>query len=367
MARRRSNRQRALFALVTAVIVLDLGEVLARLYPPPDPRAPATGGGDFSVLLHGSPWLLWEIQPGDRVENGNSVHVNELGFRGATPGPKSRPRAMSLGDSSIYGYGVKDDEVFTSVLGDKFDADFINGGVPGYSSFQSLNLLDMRGLALEPDLLLVGNLWSDNNFDTFVDRDLLATYAGWQGSTGWRVRTALSHSALFRWVDFAVRVGPQGTQARKVGWQLGSGEPGSGTRRVAVNDYAANLDGFCDRMRMLGGGVVFVVLPSREDIDPLSAGPGWEVYRNVMRETAKRHNVPVVEAPEAFKASGHTADDLFLDLMHPTPLGHALLADTVAASLTAAGWPATPLRVSPPSSERPVYTDRMAGRTGGAE
>ena len=34
----------------------------------------------------------------------------------------------------------------------------------------------------EPDLLVVANIWSDNNFDSFIDKDLLATTMGFEES-----------------------------------------------------------------------------------------------------------------------------------------------------------------------------------------
>ena len=52
----------------------------------------------------------------------------------------------------------------------------------GYSSFQSVNLLHLRGLSTEPDLFVIGNIWSDNNFDSFIDKELLATYTGYEQS-----------------------------------------------------------------------------------------------------------------------------------------------------------------------------------------
>lgn len=352
--------RRLLWSVLPLVIATLIGEGLARAWPPPDPRAPAKGDPG-EILLHGNPWLLWELQPGDREEKGRAVHVNTLGFRDQARGEKTRPRVLAVGDSSVYGFGVRDDEVFTSLLERRFDADFINGAVPGYSTYQALNLLDMRGFALDPDVILVGNLWSDNNFDSFTDKDLLATYAGWQASTSGLVRPLLARSALFRWLDWTVRVAPRGAAARAVGWQVGGLDPRTGYRRVAVNDYAANLDAFCERMEGRGGGVIFLLLANTEDIDHLSAAPAWEVYRQAMRETAERHDAPLVDIPAAFQTSGRSADALFLDAMHPTAVGHDLIADAVAQALTDRGWPERPLRVQTATDARPTYSDGFEG------
>ncbi len=343
--------------MLLGVAVLVFAELFARLVPPPDPRTP-TAGDARGVLLHGSPWLLWELHVGDFLERGIPVHVNAAGFRDATRGPKTRARVLSVGDSTIYGYGVRDGEVFTSLLEKRFDADFINGGVPGYSTFQSLNFLDMRGLALDPDVLLVGSLWSDNNFDTFQDADLLAAYADFQQSNTRRFRRVLSHSVLFQWADWTLRVAPRGDEARKVGWMINKQGDIEGARRVDINDYAANLEAFADRMQAHGGGVVYLLPPNREDLLPPGEAPRWAIYRQVMRDVAARHHAPIVDGPAAFGAAGLGVDDLFQDQMHPTAIGHAVLAEAVAKVLDASGWPAVPLRIQAADSALQTYEDR---------
>lgn len=363
----RPRWRRLLVGVAVASALLAAGEVGFRLVPPPAVGdVPAAQAGD-DTLMNGNPWLLWELVPGDHVERGGHVHVNAAGFRDRDRGPKTRPRALALGDSSVYGFGNDDDEVFTARLEARLDADFVNGGVPGYSSFQALNLLQGRGLALDPDVLLVATLWSDNNFDSFRDRDLLADYAGWSRTPTARLRAALSGSALFRGLDWHLRVAPAGARARTVGWQVGGDDPRSGNRRVALDDYAANLDSFCTIMAARGGGVVFLLLPNREDIAALSADPAWGPYRDTMRAAAARCAAPLVDGPAAFRASGRSADALFLDLMHPTPVGHALLADAVETTLRAVSWPATPLRARAPHGPATPGPDRFEGHGTAAE
>lgn len=354
--------KRVAAGLAVAGALLLGAEGAARLAPTPSPATPAGDAVDGSVLLNGDPWLLWSLRPGDHEEVGVPVHVNALGLRDRDRGPKVKPRALALGDSSVYGFGVRDEEVFTALLEAAGGAEYVNAAVPGYSSYQALNLLDLRGWSLDPDLLVVGTLWSDNNFDSFSDWDLLASYAGWRASPVRSARLALERSALFRWLDWTFRVAPQSARARKVGWQVGGDAPRSGSRRVDIAAYAENLDAFCARMHARGGGVVFLVLPNREDVEPISGDPAWEPFRRVMRETAARWGAPVAEAPAAFKASGRSADALFLDQMHPTPIGHRLLAEVVGAALRARGWPGTPITLTAPSSPMPTWPDPFEGK-----
>ncbi|MBM4366253.1 MAG: SGNH/GDSL hydrolase family protein, partial [Deltaproteobacteria bacterium] len=167
---------------LVALLCLAALEIASRSSPAPSMVTvpEAAEGGD--TLMNGNPWLLWELVPGVYREKGGHVTVNRSGLRDRERGPRSRPRALAVGDSSVYGFGNDDDEVFTSILESRLPADFVNAAVPGYSTFQVINQLRGRTLALDPDLLLVATLWSDNNFDSFSDKDLLASYAGWTDS-----------------------------------------------------------------------------------------------------------------------------------------------------------------------------------------
>ncbi len=345
--------------MAVATLVLAVAEAGARLHPAPSAAAVAPAGALGEILMNGNPWLLWELMPGRHEEKGAVITVNSAGFRDAERGPKSRPRALAIGDSSVYGFGVHDNEVFTSLLEARIPADFINVAVPGYSTFQSLNQLRARGLSLKPDLLLVASLWSDNNFDSFSDKDLLASYAGWTASAQGRIRAWLQGSAIFQRLDWQWRVKPAAENAKKVGWQVGGDDPRSGNRRVALSDYLANLDAFCAVMAECGGGVVFVTLANREDIAAVSMQPAWGPYRDAMVAAAARCHAPLVDIVAPFRASGRSADALFLDQMHPTPEGHALMADTLAAALAA--WPETPIRAVPTRTPPVAPADPFEG------
>ncbi len=304
------------------------------------PRSPQQGAPN----MLGNPYLLWEIAPGVRDEQGVRITINSRGLRGPepeVPKPAGMRRFVTTGDSSVFGFGVEDDEVFNRVAADRLGpgVEGLCGAIPGYSSYQSINLLRMRVLDLDPDLIVIANIWSDNNFDSFVDKDLLTEYRAYKEGFVSRSRRLLTRSAIFRLIDWQLRVKQTAVNIQKVGWMLGR-DYQVGKRRVQIDEYARNLQTLVDMARSNGAEAMFVMLANEEDVPKVEGGPGaaWDPYRQVMRDAAARNGAPLLEVPPIFQASGLTDHDLFLDQMHPTARGHALIGDALAALLKDRHW-----------------------------
>ena len=163
---------------------------------------------------------------------------NKLGFRGPvpeTPRPTGTERILVVGDSSFFGFGVSDGETLhyslaRALLERGVQADVINGAIPGYSIAQTRLWLEDKGWSLEPTLLIVANLWSDNNIDAFRDRDLLH-------SRRFAHLNPLAHSDFIRLLASFLPT----TETRVVTWNPKTNWPGKRTRRVPVNEYVAML------------------------------------------------------------------------------------------------------------------------------
>ena len=346
-------RRALLQAVLLAALVLAGLEGAARFVPEPEGSGSADGtpsGPAMAQTLPGNPHLLWELAPGTWPVEGGTAHINALGMRDAERGPKARPRALVVGDSSVFGFGVDQDELFTSLLEDRMGADVVNAGVPGWSSLQARNMLALRGLSLEPDLLVIATLWSDNNFDQFVDAEVLA-----QVETGGAVRAVLEQSALFRLVDRLAGAGGAQTIAT-----VADRAPVAGRRRVPLQRYAENLEAMAQALHDRGGGVAFVMLANRMDVQRRPGPLVWQPYRDAMRQVAARWGAPLVDLPARFPHEG--GQRLFLDDIHPNAQGHAVMARLVEAALSEAGWPATPLRQTPPTGPLPRLEDPYEGQ-----
>ena len=79
------------------------------------PPAALEGG---AVVMPGHPYLIYEYRPGTHEERGVTVRINRLGLRGPElelPKPAGRIRMMVTGDSSVFGFGVEEQDVFAGV------------------------------------------------------------------------------------------------------------------------------------------------------------------------------------------------------------------------------------------------------------
>jgi len=344
-----------IWLLLEAATTLAAQDILTRWAAPIPPTHTTV------PYLPGNPWLLWEMPPGERVELGVHVSINALGIRGPAierEKPAGVRRVLVVGDSTVYGHGVDGPQVFSQRLNTRFGptVQVLNGGVPGYSSLQTLNLLQMRLMATEPDVLVIASLWSDNNFDSFVDGELISRQRAHQ--RGWRATalTLLEWSAVYRFLDWKLRMEDREAAVQEVGWMLGRAPQGD-RRRVPVNDYATNLQAMCDLMHASGGEVVFVSLANQVDLGAETTGAhAWSLYRQVMVDTALRNGAPLVDVVAVFQTSGLSMDELFLDEMHPTDRGHDLIGQALARTLE--GWvDGASLNPGAPGGPVPTYED----------
>lgn len=300
----------------------------------PEWRQEAAGVG-----LAGHPTRLWGLTEGQMGNAGPPATVNRLGLRGqvpVVPRPEGVERILITGDSTFFGHGVADERTLGQSLvrglaGRGIVTDAIDGGIPGYSSAQSRVLLDEVGWSLEPTMLLVGNLWSDNTVNGFHDADLLRTAAVF-------AHNPLRHSAFFLLASDYFH-GAEGDDQLVV-WTTASRWPEGVERRVPIQQYAGNLDAMARDAAARGTGIAFLA-PTTPTI--LEGMPGtvssWDPYFEAMREVAAWHGVPVVSFEEALRLHPAPTTAEFMDPIHPSALGVAAIAEHTTRVLVQAGWP----------------------------
>jgi lysophospholipase L1-like esterase len=345
--------RRALFSVAAVVGVLWLVEGAAwfvephvkpptRTLPPPSPgrddaflqqaaRARDQLGGIVMVQDDATEWAL----PADRIVMSGDVpcRINTLGLRGADLGPRApdEERILTLGDSSVFGDGVPEAAVFSSVAAEKLAATWgrpvtgVIGGVPGHDSSQALARLREKGAAVAPTWIVVATLWSD----LYKDRGLLRP-----SQTVEAVRTPLRAFATYRVARIFLT---PFMRERKVGWIAdmdgdvgGQGE--EGRSRVRLRDYVDNLRAMADHAGTLGARVAFLALPAPVDLDPAGAPEEVAEYRAALARVAEERGAPFVDGPAWLRANGGTIGH-FADQVHPNVHGHKLVGEALAAGL----------------------------------
>ncbi len=338
--------RRRIFALVTVLGLLALAEGGARLWI-------GKTVGDAKSLTPDS-GRLWRLAPLSSKE----YSTDDDGFRAVSaPGPEGAPLLVTVGDSSIFGHGVADGSTIHESIGATLAARGAPArvrslAVPGYSTMQTRVVMDELGWALQPKLLVIGNLWSDSTLDVVRDADLYRQYA----TPTARAELLLSRSGLFRLVKRAFNTSRGVPAERVISWP----QPGDvGVRRVPLADYAANLEALLEGARERGIGVVILglctermVWAGRSTLDPVF------VYADTQYRVAMAHNVPYVDAVRVFSAAGGAS--LFGDDLHPNNAGSARLGEAIALELLRDGWPAR-VPVPLPAPAIRVAVDRKDG------
>jgi lysophospholipase L1-like esterase len=146
------------------------------------PRALAPGGdlalGDL-VRPTADDSIVYELKPGVRGRFlGAPVAVNSLGMRDDERELPKRPqtfRIVGLGDSLMFGWGVRLEETFLALLEKELNArsserrfEVWNLAVPGYNSVQEVETFAAKADGIRPDLVIVNWVGNDMDLPSFL-------------------------------------------------------------------------------------------------------------------------------------------------------------------------------------------------------
>lgn len=237
------------------------------------------------------------------------VQHNSRGLRGPeVESPKRGFRIVVLGDSTLYGAGVSDEETAARRLEKSLGMEVVNAAAPGTASADGVWLLEGRLRDLQPDLLIVGYN-NDASPSPVPDRQAYAP-----GLAPDLLAWAMDRSALIR---FLVE---SGIVAR--------GRQQGGPPRATPEEFEANLR----RLAGLAPRVVLIDMP--EDVEALAPGSAGKLpseYRARLRQVG----VPVYEARSSWEP-GHP-ERFWADHYHLTAEGHRVLAEGLLEALATSG------------------------------
>ena len=123
------------------------------------------------IRLSDNKALIYELIPRSTgILFGAPIAINEYGYRGR-PYPHERPertfRIIGIGDSVAFGIGVDVEDTYLRIMERLFveagiPCEVVNLAVPGYNTAMEVELLAWKGLAYNPDLIILS--FCENDF-----------------------------------------------------------------------------------------------------------------------------------------------------------------------------------------------------------
>ena len=310
--------QKLAFSAVVTLVVF--GAVEAGLRGADWPQA--TG-----AFTHNEPfWTVpakqvQEKTPHNEMGTSFPVSTDDNGLRYPIHDQDKRPgvhRVMTLGCSTTFGWGVADRESYPAALERRIrDAghrktEVINGGQPGYTSFQGLWLWDEVLKYYEPDVVLVGFIVQDARKAAYSDKSqaILQQDARF-----------LKDNLLYRWRLYMMLrslIGGFQVEAKELGAQ-----DAGGAYRVGPEDYAANLRELVARIQDVDATPILFGYPLERE--------GYTAtHRRILRAAAEELGVRHLDPQPQMEQASNQAELYFpRDKGHANAAGNARIADWV--------------------------------------
>ncbi len=287
---------------------------------------------------------LWEPRPGAVFEGDL---VNEDCQRGRRT-PKERGdalRIVTLGDSSTFGLGVRDEECFSrrleALLKERgTPAEVVNLGCIGYSAAQAVALYEGKGVQWKPDIVIVA---------------VGAVNEHWAapGDLSDRKKIALlSQPArrVLRWVERYSSVRGlealfSNTAPAEVDATPGAIAPLPSLRRVSVDEFESLIEELAKETERNGAKLLVVIPPRRGDAE--FGIPTLVEYSNRLRKVVARLGLPSVDVLDEFRRRDLAdpalvidprGSKLFVDSYHPSKEGHALYSQLLLEAIERLHW-----------------------------
>ena len=340
-----------LAVLITAVAVAAEGAVRVRAWWKFGSSSPSVRD---PMIVYNSNWDLWTLRPGHEVR-GSTFHItiNSHGFRGdefTVNKPPRTIRIVCLGASTTFsGETSSNATTWTHLLQQQIQQDFpqvkvevINAAVPGYVAADNLKNLKHRVLALDPDLVIYYEL----NNQIVRDTQQLARERGLlPAQHSAVVKAIVDHSLLANLVDKNLKIYWRGrstaTRIDSIPLSLPTqflGDLEEMRRILSERGVPMVLSTFVVKYRrdqdratqIANADVAFYYMPWMSIEGMLQA---MDVYNQAILDFARDKQLHAID--DRFAVPADAAH--FVDCMHLSTLGNAVMANRFAHGLRSSG------------------------------
>ena len=329
-------------ALMSVLLVLLVAEVFVRLFIGPaallnvvnlpasfraEPNFP---GVPFVLRPNAEAVHRFTSNPDGYFDGDGTLtyRTNALGLRGDETTREKPPgvfRILGLGDSYTFGSGVRREHLFLERLEARFADDtgmrieVLNLGIPGFTTWQEVALLEHVGVGFDPDLVLI----------SFVMNDVGGFLPGARVEAG---PSWLSGVADVSWLAGHVKLrilGPR-TMRRVIEERrrsFGPRAPGwlAAQRALARAKRLADAEGFA---------LVLLIFPNMWEIDGTYP---FEGLHAIIAAAAGGLGIPVIDLLDAFREVDRTQFWVHPNDQHPNHEAHGLAARCIEQALRERG------------------------------
>ena len=308
MAASRPWARRLIFSLIPLITLVGGGEAALRLSGWPKKQA----GAEFThneVYWVSDPSLRLQAFPHKETGASFRVSTDANGLRAplhAEQKPEGVFRVMTLGCSTTFGWGVDDEQSYPArleaILKEQgHPVEVINGGQPGYTSFQGLWLWDRSLRRYQPDLVIFGYIVQDSRKVAYTDY----SQAVIQQNGDFLKENILHQLRLYL---FFLNL--------RDGWLMNGG-PGVGAGpaeqvyRIPLSEYVGNIRTFLDKTKEISAKMMLFGYPLEQN--------GYtSEHRAILHAASAELNIPLYDPQPEFEQI--TAQQV---LYFPQDRGHA--------------------------------------------
>lgn len=293
-------------------------------------------------LFEGDPVLFWRLRPNvqSTIWDYTVVSTNAQGLRERRPvghKPRGTFRIVCVGDSVTFGYRIPlvfpdAPEVYDheerpypgqieQILRARFpgrDIEVITLAVPGYSTHQGLLLLERTIGWLDPDVVVICFGFNDVARKSQPDAVVMG-----RGIVDTSLRTLMASSQtllhVWKWCASRPHV---------------SNPPPQPGPRVPQASYVKNIEDMIELAHQHGAKVLVVGPVYRDDLTNPPEAQLMAGHRAALRTRMAEIGLPYLQIDELTEAGHPKNAQLFGELIHPSSMGHELMAKHIHAALS---------------------------------